>query len=559
MTKKIINLDSLIDFSANLNEYNDEKAILNVTLLSIMGKLKSLRGCVLLPKKNDTYKIIITKGKKILDTVPQFPIKYFHSIDKLEKSEKILYSLGFRFFIPIIYQQNLISVICISKKSDNKRISPIEKKYVNLIGAICANAIVNAGNRQLLIKTKNSVERRNQLLTTLFELGRNFSGFLSREQILKMLSLHLMGQLTVSRFAVIIRYGSCEFEAIFNRLSELPPVSVTNDLFDIKKTIRLRDLKTCCELEEYLLKVEARIISPMTVQGEVKGLLIIGKKMNSESFSDEDIHFIEAIGNTAMASFETERLFREELTKKNLEKEIDIALKIQTNLLPKTNPVIKNFDIAGINIQSKKVGGDYYDFIDLPSGKLLIVVADVSGKGIPAALLMANLQAALRVLSSMELPLDELARRLNSVIYRNTAPEDFVTMFIAELDYKNSIIRYLNAGHNPPFMITKTGKSHILPEGGIILGALDNEYPYPVVNFKLKQGEIIFIFTDGLTEGTDKSGMVFGERKIVEILKKNRSKNAMSILEEILSECRLQSTGDVQYDDITCVLIKCSN
>lgn len=550
----IINLESLIDFSARLNETSDQTFILNSVLLSLMGKLRILRGCVVIPNEG-TFKPVLCKGKINISRKESEDEVTLPSFESYEAAKKFMIDNGFRHFLPVNFRNEALALICLGHKGGNDLITNEEENYIKLICAITANALKNTYTHQSLIQEKNLTETRNQLLTTLFEISRNFHTILSREQILKMLSYQLMGQLMVNRFAVFSFSEEKGFELIINRFLEDPSKEIFSKLSQIKEITILGETKIPFVISEFMKNVKASVISPMAVQGKIKGMLIIGNKMTG-NFTEEDKQFIEALGNTAISALETERLFKEEVEKKKLEKELELALEIQKNLLPKEIPVLQNYQLTGISIPSSHVGGDYFDFIKLDEDRLLIAIADVSGKGMPASLLMANVQAALRILAPLSLPLKEIILRINDIIYQNTTPDKFVTFFGGILYTKTGIFHYINAGHNPPLLFRSNGEIIKLKEGGLILGFMAQPFEYLEAEIELSYKDVLIFFTDGVTEALDKEKNEYTEQKFIEFSKGICGKPASNILEDILEDVKKHSEGVNQSDDITCIVLK---
>jgi sigma-B regulation protein RsbU (phosphoserine phosphatase) len=210
------------------------------------------------------------------------------------------------------------------------------------------------------------------------------------------------------------------------------------------------------------------VIVPMQIQGKTKGLIILGKRINNIDYTNADIEFIFSVGSLAIISLENRRLFLEALEKQKLEEELDLAREIQRNLLPQKIPDYKSFDISAINISSKQVGGDYYDIIELDKDDCCIAIADVSGKGVPASLLMANMQAFLQVICRQNTPLDEATGLINDLISSNTSDGRFITFFWGILNDITKTFNYVNAGHNPPLLIRNNTITK-LEIGGMIL------------------------------------------------------------------------------------------
>lgn len=295
----------------------------------------------------------------------------------------------------------------------------------------------------------------------------------------------------------------------------------------------------------------------MYVQGAVRGILLIGKRMNGENFTNENLQFIEALGNTAIAALENERLFQEELDKKQLEREMELALEIQKNLLPDDIPPIPGFDVAGKSIPARLVGGDYFDVIKLSENRYLFAIADVSGKGMPAALLMANVQAALRSLAPLDLPLKQLIERVNQIVYQNTSADKFVTFFGGILDCTSKEFHYINAGHNPPMLFrAASGAIEMLTEGGIILGITDAPFEYLSGNASFGKKDVLALFTDGITEAMNKNRKEFGEDRLKFEVSNCIESKSNDIISNIINAVTEHAGEAVQSDDITLLIIK---
>ena len=235
-----------------------------------------------------------------------------------------------------------------------------------------------------------------------------------------------------------------------------------------------------------------------------------------------------------------------------LEVELKLAREVQRSLLPTSSPSVPGYDIAGRMVPAKTVGGDYFDFIPL-GDKLVIAVADVSGKGLPASLLMANLQATLRSQIILDSPPAECVQRANKLLYHSTSPEKFVTLFYAVLDAKRHILDFCNAGHTPPVLLYDHLPPYHLNSGGVILGIVeDAAYVHDAA--ELRPGSVLVICSDGITEAVNDEDEMFGENRLVGLVERHKSLPANELLEAILSGVKSYA-GDV-HDDMTLVVVK---
>jgi len=250
----------------------------------------------------------------------------------------------------------------------------------------------------------------------------------------------------------------------------------------------------------------------------------------------------------------------EAIERERLERELETARQIQEKLLPHEMPNLPGFEIAGTSLPSQQVGGDYFDFLDMGTGQLGIAIADVSGKGIPAALLMANLQASLHAQVIKKGSVADVASRMNSLLVKSTDTHMFATFFYGILDQVKSTFTSTNAGHNPPLLFRVDGKIKRLEAGGLVLGFLpDQKYTQQTV--KIKQGEVVVLFTDGITEAAGPSSgkiseNLFGEERLIEVVRSSLAKSAVEIQAAILQAISDHTANAPQYDDITLVVIK---
>lgn len=558
MKEKIIpiNLESLIDLSARLNETQDVSSILNLALLTLMGKLTISNGCTFYrDSDSNMFEMLINKGHCNIYNDITFDLVDFYRIEGKNEFEKFLLENNLLYLVPVIYQGNLNAVFALGKRLTDESIGQTERHYISLVSSITANSLEVTKERSRLLSIKNELEFRNLTLTTLFEITNDFSSFLSGEQILKLLSYRIMGQLMINKFAIYALNEKGDFEIVLNRCDSPIPGSYFDALMKLDKTETIESLKDS-EIASLFEGNDLQVVSPMIVQGKIKGFLFIGKRLSGEKYTRENISFIESLGNIAISALENSRLFKEEVEKKQLENELSLALDIQKGFLPSDFPELENFEIAGTYLPSRHVAGDYFDFIKVDDDNLIIVIADVSGKGIAASLIMANIQAALKVLITTGMPHIEIVNQLNKVVFENTSAEKFVTFFIGFLNLRTNQLNYINAGHNPPFVFNKKIEPALLTKGGIPLGIFLGEYNFQEGIYNIQPGDMILLYTDGVTEAQNSKGVEFGEDKLIKFAKNNLDKSSDSFTNALVEEIRNHSNGTTQYDDITISVVK---
>ncbi len=551
MNSTTINLESLLDLSAKLNESNSVEYILNAALLSLMGKLRIMRTAALIPVK-DRLQVLVSKGK--LQNAEYNKINCATLFEVTEENPDLL-SDGFVTCAPICSRGELRAVLCLGNNITKTPLDDTEKQYVTLVCTIIANALQTAEFVHHLIQEKASVEARNQLLQTMFDMSLELSSTFTKEQILQTFSFRLMGQLMVSKFALALKRPDGSMELLANRF----PVTFTDEQLELLQLLRKTIFTNSIELPERIRGVikeqNIAVLTPLTVKGEVRGVLAIGKKLHGE-FTETETKFVESLGSTVVTALENSRLFQEELEKKKLESELDIAKQIQRKLLPDVLPTLPGFDIAGMNISSKQVGGDYYDVIPLPNNVAHVAIADVSGKGMPASLLMANVQAALRVLVPLQLHLPDMIARLNDIVYTNTSADKFVTFFGAHVHATERKIEFTNAGHNPPLLCKTNGDIIELCDGGLILGVMESMIPYKQGCVVMEKGDVLLMFTDGVNEAMDEDNKEFGDGRLKGVLCDHAHLSSNEILNVIVRDIKQHAGKAPQSDDITLLVIK---
>jgi sigma-B regulation protein RsbU (phosphoserine phosphatase) len=301
--------------------------------------------------------------------------------------------------------------------------------------------------------------------------------------------------------------------------------------------------------------VRSLLAVPLQQKGKMIGVLTVFNKRGGEGFYDEDRRLLTIIGAQSAQVIESARLYQEEQEFLKMMQEMNLARKIQTNLLPADPPQLKGYKAFGISIPAKDVGGDYYDFITKDSDKLIFCLGDVSGKGMPAALLMANLQATLRGQAMGCKSALDCLKKSNQLLYHSTDMEKYATMFYGIVCFKDHELVFANAGHNNPFLVSQDGSVQRLKTVGIPLGWLE-DFDYTEEKVPLKSGDILVTFSDGISEAMNEHEEEFEEEPILGIIKENLSASPKELTQKII-EAVQKHTGDApQADDMTLVVIK---
>jgi sigma-B regulation protein RsbU (phosphoserine phosphatase) len=269
----------------------------------------------------------------------------------------------------------------------------------------------------------------------------------------------------------------------------------------------------------------------------------------------EDQKLLAIIAAQSAHVIENARLLEEEKQLFLMQDELKKAKEIQDNLLPKVIPKIDGYDIASYILPAKDVGGDYYDFIQISDNELAICIGDVSGKGLPAALLMGNLQATIRGQCIIPSSCKERIIRANKLLFQSTDSSKFATFFYTILDIQKNCLCYCNAGHNYPILFHKDGSHHFLDTGGVILGGIP-EYPFEENRIQVEQGDLLLLYSDGVSEAMSPEEVEFGLEKIIEVVKNNLGLGSGELLERIKDAVKSHTSCATQSDDITMVIVK---
>jgi len=303
-------------------------------------------------------------------------------------------------------------------------------------------------------------------------------------------------------------------------------------------------------------RIRTAICAPLSTKDEVLGVLYIDSRTSRVNYGREDLELLTGIADQAAMAISNALLHEKLVEQHRLERELEIARTIQMNLLPKQPPLVPGFDIAAMTVPAKRVGGDYYDFIEIDPDRLGIVVADVSGKGVPAALLTASIRAALQVEARRpENRIETIISNLNAMACRDAANNMFVALFFGILQLSSRRFRYINAGHCFPFVIDSEGIETRLDKGGCVLGVLP-EREYESGEVKLSPRSTLLIYSDGVTDVLNERNEAFGLDRLRQIVSANLDSTAEALREKIFDATNKFKGRAEQFDDYTLVIVK---
>ncbi len=302
---------------------------------------------------------------------------------------------------------------------------------------------------------------------------------------------------------------------------------------------------------------EYRIAADLKFQNTSYSFLLFDKesRFGRIPFEETDSLLLDAFGRQVLGGIENHFLLQQELEKQKIEQELSVAGSIQRKIIPESLPEISGYDLAGINIPSKEVGGDYYDCKKLLDGRYAFVIADVAGKGVPAALLVSSLNAALNAYLESNFILNDIAFKLNKMIFSATPPDKYITFFIALLTPQTGELEILNAGHNPIYLLRKSGEIKELTTGGLAFGMLDMDLPFESEKLFLESGEKLLLYTDGIPEAMNENEDVYEDQRLIDFFKLKNFENAKLFIDELMSDIKSHTGSTPQSDDITALYL----
>ena len=435
--------------------------------------------------------------------------------------------------------------------------SPTDIAFMVDLGEQLAIATGNA--RMYSEAMREKVE--NQLL---LELGTKISGSLDSHQLLEQI-LDLVFQ--------VVRYDAAGIYLVDKRNQYLKQQAIRGYEHDRSAAVRMKvgkgligwvvhagrgiivpDVRADPRYVNARDETNSEMVAPIRVGSEVIGAFNL-ESDELDAYESEDMDLLMAFAGQAAVAIERTELHEEVLEKRRLEEAVTIGQRIQRSFLPDGDPHVANFDIAGANFTSELVGGDYYDFIRIADNQLGVVIGDVSGKGLAAALIMASFRASLIAEIRNNYAIRTIVAKVNRLLWESVEPDRFVTAVYGVLDLEGRRLTYVNAGHNPPFLCRAGSDAfETLDATGPLLGTFDGA-TYKERSVELRQGDVLVLFTDGVTEAMSEAEEFFGEERLQESILRLRQEPAAAIVRGIRDEVSGFRRGGLD-DDMTIVVVK---
>jgi sigma-B regulation protein RsbU (phosphoserine phosphatase) len=304
-----------------------------------------------------------------------------------------------------------------------------------------------------------------------------------------------------------------------------------------------------------LFELGAEYVVPIINRDAPSAYFVIAEFADSEMEAQNDLIFIETLGNIMNVAIRNRQLMNEKLTQESLKRELEVAETIQKQLLISDFSRFREIDVWGLNVPHHRIGGDYLDVIKRGKGSTFVCIADVAGKGIAAALLMSNLQANLRALCAQSDDPVEIVYELNEILYQVTQGERFVSLFLAKIDSLNKKLAFVNAGHNYPLFINSSGQITELSTGAALIGIMP-ELSVQSGSMDYAEGDNLLMYTDGVVEQMNQEGEMYGTVRLVDLLKKVNGKASQDISNRIRQEVSYFANGVEVHDDLTVLNVR---
>lgn len=570
MRTERFDLKALYETSQLLSGSLDLEFVLNSLLLTAMSKLLVTRGVVLLyDPLACAYRISAVKGLTgfargdLLHMPPLATSRLMHDGEvppALAEHRIVL-------VVPVVFGHREIGFVGLGAKASREPYNERELEFIRLLVNMSSTAVHNSLMVEELKQANRDLDGKVQEMNTLFDLSQEFNATLDRERLVKLLSFALMGQMLVSKYLFLLRRNQAggiadpEADAGFE-------VVTTKGVRNPQLEPEL--IRALCGLDQMILLQEEEVPAvwrglkerglvlalPLQQHGETCGALCLGPKMTGQPYQQGDVEFLSSLGNLALVSIQNTYLVEEQIEKERLQEEMRLARQIQERLLPQQLPEVEDVEVAALALPSRFVGGDYFDVAKLQGDRLLVAVADVTGKGVPASLLMANLQACLHVLFPMQISLEEATAHVNRVICENTDFDKFITFFWGIYHREDRRLHYVNAGHNPPMLVRKNGEVELLEVGGLLLGVMKN-MPYQAGDVVLEPGDVLALFTDGVTEAMSPAQEEYGEERLEACLQAHHHTSAQAILDAVHTDIRAFTDNTAMLsDDLTMIVLR---
>lgn len=545
-------LESLLESAQLLNSSLDLDSLLKHLLRTVMGRTLAGRGLI----------AVSTDGK--MRIANSRGLKNFKAGDDFD--ENALRENGIIFIYPIGDAENSIGILGLSKPPVGE-ISAEEIESLKALLGIAASSIANAQAHEKTEKFNFQLNEKVQELRALLDLVRGLTSTLDAAEVAQLLILTLTGRWAIGKYALFVQKEN-HAPVIRQKGIELPPIDEFFEaIAELPEAARVGELSESA-FKDFLESQKAEIVFPINSSASTKGILALGSRLGKKPYTKSDLEFGAGLVAQAGVAFENSWYVVETIERKKMEQELELAASIQEGLFPEFLPKISGCDIAAKNRPALHCGGDYYDVLPIEKQSetgeksYLLCVADVSGKGLPASLLMSNMQATLRALLGRVPTLAELASRANALLYATTPSNKFVTAILFEIFPDSGKAVFVSAGHGDCLLLRNTGEVEKFDSTGLPLGMMDSEMlemlgkGYEEEHLQLNSGDLLALYSDGVTEAYDEQENEFGDERLLTSLRPILEESSQTIVGKVFEAIDDFARTAPQHDDITLMIIK---
>jgi phosphoserine phosphatase RsbU/P len=534
-------LQALLESARLLNASATLDELLSHLMRTVMGRLLVTRGAIAI-SDNGAMRVELARGVSGVS-------RGIILTDETAAAAKL------ELQYPIATAEGPIGVLALGKPA----LGAPTAEQLDLLQALlelAATAITKARAHEHTVQVNRSLDQSLQELRAIVDLARGLAAKTDAGEVAHLLALTLAGRWTVRKHAVA-SWRDGHAPTIRQRGIVLPEIAILRTMA-ASLTESAYTAESLPDDARAALQLEAgAILFPIRAGDQTMGIVICGPRMGGRTYRASDIEFGAGLIAQAAVAFENAWRLEEILRRQQIEQELAIAASIQESLFPSKLPALFGSDIAARNRQARQVGGDYYDVIYLggTAGRHLLCVADISGKGLPAALLMSNIQATLRAITRTPAPLAELATMTNSLLFASTPSNRFATAFLLDYDPQTGSCVYVNGGHNDGIVLRRDGTVELLATTGLPIGLFANAV-YEEGRVQLAAGDLLMLYSDGVTEASDLREEDFGMERVIDVLKSHRDLSAAELSDLMIKTIDAFVGAAPQHDDITLMVMK---
>ena len=516
-------LESLLESAKLLNASLDLDDMLRHLLRTVMGRLLVSRGLVAIDR-DGRLEVRIARG------VPACPV-----------GSVFAGGPGLELVLPIGEPEAPLGVMALARPMKGS-LDEGEQDFLQALLGLAASSVANAKLHAETLESNRTLDQKIQELRALLDLVRGLAATTDAEEVAQLLTLTLAGRWAVFKYAVLTWKENAP------AIRRVKGLAVPDDIEARAGAVTGPVMR--------LENPAGALLFPIRSGETCTGVVMLGPRPGGKSYSEADLDFGAGLVAQAGVALDNAWHFRDTLAKKQIEKELEVAASIQLDLFPKQLPALAHTEMAARNRQAKQVGGDYYDVLPFSNGEdHLVCVADISGKGISAALLMSNIQATLRALLSHENSLATIARRTNDLLWASTPANKYATAFFLQYSPETGAGQFVNAGHTDTLLLRASGEVELLSTTGLPVGLFPRR-EFDVAPIALQAGDTLLIYSDGASEANDLAQNEFGLDRLTACLRESAAKPCAEILDDIIAAIDAFAGEAPQFDDITLLVLK---